>query len=191
MSKIITFFKNLESLDKNLFQLLTTNNVPDGTKLRIYLNENGVECKGSSMNYLVDALSNFLENSKTIQSPDVHQPSSPVHSNTTSPDATLIPEVNESKFEKQYSMSSFDPVSVQALSFEFEVLHGVYKAGKPDESRQKALEDAHVKCDQALEFILEIKNTTDDFSAIVGGVTYASDTPSLANALFELYLQLQ
>ena len=76
------------------------------------------------------------------------------------------------------------------MSFEFEVLQGVYKAGKPDESRQKALEDAHIKCDQALDWIIDIKNSTDDFSSVINVVTYASDTPSLANSLFEVYLSL-
>lgn len=177
MSKITSFFTNLESQNKNLFDKITTKRVPDGTKLRIYLNENNVECRGSSMMFLVEALSTFLLNGK---------PDSPPHSPLAQPQH----EQEECKEEKVYSVSCFDPVAVQALSFEFEVLHGVYKAGKPDESRQKALDDAHVKCDQALEFIVEVKNTSDDFSAVIGGVTYAADTPSLANALFELYLQL-
>jgi hypothetical protein len=89
-----------------------------------------------------------------------------------------------------FSRKDFDPASVQSLSFEFEVLHGVYKIGRPDDSRQKALEDAHIKCDQALDWIVEIKNTTEDFASVIGGITYAADTPSLANSLFELYLQL-
>jgi hypothetical protein len=173
MSKITSFFTTLESQDKHLFEKITTNRVPDGTKLRSYLNENNVESKGSSMMFLVEALSTFL-----------------LHGRPDSPPHSPVAQQHEEKEEKVYSVSCFDPIAVQALSFEFEVLHGVYKAGKPDESRQKALEDAHVKCDQALEFIVEVKNTSDDFSAIIGGVTYAADTPSLANALFELYLQL-
>jgi hypothetical protein len=94
------------------------------------------------------------------------------------------------KITKKYTVKDCDTDAVQALSFEFEVLQGVYKAGKPDESRQKALEDAHIKCDQALDWIIDIKNTTDDFCSVINVVTYASDTPSLANALFEVYLSL-
>jgi hypothetical protein len=215
MEKIQSFFKTLENDHLDLFTTITTQNRPDGQKLRVFLNEKGIDCKGSTMFAMVQALSFYLENleksenlenSKNLKNENetvhetVHTSHTTVSTNNESKQYSFSKEFKEelkqcesiqpTHIKKKYTVKDCDIDAVQALSFEFEVLQGVYKAGKPDESRQKALEDAHIKCDQALDWIIDIKNSTDDFSSVINVVTYASDTPSLANALFEVYLSL-
>ena len=188
MESVRSFFRDLSVRNNTLFQSLTTEGEPDSQKLRTFLIHNKIACKGSNMFSLVQALSDSLDLA-------IKQDSSVTTSNVVKPEIDDLKEeiISTSKDETKrriFSRKDFDPASVQSLSFEFEVLHGVYKVGRPDESRQKALEDAHIKCDQALDWIVEIKNTTEDFASVIGGITYAADTPSLANSLFELYLQL-
>jgi hypothetical protein len=204
MEAILSFFRELKESNNELFSKVTSDGEPDSQKLRMYLNENSIDCKGSNMFSLVRAFSESLKTNtntnttnpekqekKEKQEQEQKHEQKELHEQKEELEKE-IHEQNEQKEElkKRFSKLNFDPVSVQSLSFEFEVLHGVFKAGRPDESRQTALEDAHIKCDQALDWIIEIKNSTDDFAAVIGGVTYAADTPSLANALFELYLQL-
>ena len=204
MEAILSFFRELKESNNELFSKVTSDGEPDSQKLRMYLNENSIDCKGSNMFSLVRAFSESLKTNtntnttnpekqekKEKQEQEQKHEQKELHEQKEELEKE-VHEQNEQKEElkKRFSKLNFDPVSVQSLSFEFEVLHGVFKAGRPDESRQTALEDAHIKCDQALDWIIEIKNSTDDFSAVIGGVTYAADTPSLANALFELYLQL-
>jgi hypothetical protein len=212
MEKIQSFFKTLENDHLDLFTSITTQNRPDGQKLRVFLNERGIDCKGSTMSAMVQALSFYLENLENVEKIEnlenenetvhetVHTSDTTVSTNNESNQYSFSNEFKEelkqcesiksTNIKKKYTVKDCDADAVQALSFEFEVLQGVYKAGKPDESRQKALEDAHIKCDQALDWIIDIKNSTDDFSSVINVVTYASDTPSLANALFEVYLSL-
>jgi predicted nuclease with TOPRIM domain len=203
MEAILSFFRELKESNNEVFSKVTSDGAPDSQKLRMYLNENSIDCKGSNMFSLVRAFSESLKTNtntnttnpeKKEKKEKQEQEQKELHEQKEELEKE-VHEKNEQKeqkeeLKKRFSKLNFDPVSVQSLSFEFEVLHGVFKAGRPDESRQTALEDAHIKCDQALDWIIEIKNSTDDFAAVIGGVTYAADTPSLANALFELYLQL-
>ena len=199
MEAILSFFRDLKTSNNELFCQVTSNGEPDSQKLRMYLNENNIVCKGSNMFSLVRAFSESLKQpSKTNEKGEDKdkeqeqdkQKEKEKENKQEQKEKEEEEKEEEQESKKRYSKTDFDPVSVPALSFEFEVLHGVFKAGRPDESRQTALEDAHIKCDQALDWIIEIKNSSDDFAAVIGGVTYAADTPSLANALFELYLQL-
>jgi hypothetical protein len=210
METIQTFFKNLENDNLDLFNCITTQSRPDGQKLRVFLNEQGIDCKGSTMSSMVQGLSVYLENLRKTKETLVkdtnvqknkkntisEEPKNDVsfQNETYSFSNTFKDELKQCEstknIKKKYTLKDCNKDAVQALSFEFEVLQGVYKAGKPDESRQKALEDAHIKCDQALDWIIDIKNTTDEFSSVLDVVTYSSDTPSLANALFEVYLSL-
>jgi len=188
MEAILSFFRELKTSNNDLFCQVTSNEEPDSQKLRIYLNENNIDCKGSNMFSLVRAFSDSLIVESILPKKEKDRMEKKEEENKEHLQGDY--KLDQEQEKKRYSKTDFDPISVQALSFEFEVLHGVFKAGRPDESRQNALEDAHIKCDQALDWIIEIKNSTDDFAAVIGGVTYAADTPSLANALFELYLQL-
>jgi len=195
MESVLSFFRDLSFKNNELFQSLTTEGEPDSQKLRTYLIKNKIECKGSNMFFLVQALSDSLLLATNVTTTPTTKQDSSVTTLDVKPEVENLKEeiVSTLKDETKrmiFSRKDFDPASVQSLSFEFEVLHGVYKIGRPDDSRQKALEDAHIKCDQALDWIVEIKNTTEDFASVIGGITYAADTPSLANSLFELYLQL-
>jgi len=195
MEAILSFFRELKESNNELFSKVTSDGEPDSQKLRMYLNENSIECKGSNMFSLVRAFSESLKTNTNTTNPEKQEKQEKKEKKEKEELEKELHEPNKQneqkeELKKRFSKLNFDPVSVQSLSFEFEVLHGVFKAGRPDESRQTALEDAHIKCDQALDWIIEIKNSTDDFAAVIGGVTYAADTPSLANALFELYLQL-
>jgi hypothetical protein len=195
MEAILLFFRELKASNNELFCQVTSNGEPDSQKLRMYLNENNIDCKGSNMFSLVRAFSESFKQSRTNEKQNQEKEKEKEKEQENKQEQKEQEqeekeEEQEQELKKRYLKTDFDPISVQALSFEFEVLHGVFKAGRPDESRQNALEDAHIKCDQALDWIIEIKNSTDDFAAVIGGVTYAADTPSLANALFELYLQL-
>jgi hypothetical protein len=195
MESVLSFFRDLSVKNNELFQSLTTEGEPDSQKLRTYLIKNKIECKGSNMFFLVQALSDSLLLATNVTTTPTTKQDSLVTTLDVKPEVENLKEeiVSTLKDETKrmiFSRKDFDPASVQSLSFEFEVLHGVYKIGRPDDSRQKALEDAHIKCDQALDWIVEIKNTTEDFASVIGGITYAADTPSLANSLFELYLQL-
>jgi len=193
MEAILSFFRELKESNNELFSKVTSDGEPDSQKLRMYLNENSIDCKGSNMFSLVRAFSESFKQSRTNEKQNQEKEKEKEKEQENKQEQKEQEEKEEEQdqeLKKRYLKTDFDPISVQALSFEFEVLHGVFKAGRPDESRQTALEDAHIKCDQALDWIIEIKNSTDDFAAVIGGVTYAADTPSLANALFELYLQL-
>ena len=174
MDVIVSYYKKLSEDKADVYERITTNGQPDSQKLRVFLNENNVECRGSNMKSLVSALDTFLNKKNQQTEPVQHI---------------------ESKFEntietKIYVLSDFDKESLLNLSYEYEVLYGAYTAGKPDDARQRALEDAHIRCDQTLSWILEVKNSGGDFDKIVKGVQYASDIPPLANALFELFITL-
>jgi hypothetical protein len=199
MESILSFFRDLSVKNNELFKSVTTGGEPDSQKLRTFLIKNKIDCKGSNMFFLAKALSDSLVSDisevnassglgKESRAPETEKEVALKNEEVESP--ALACTKNEETIKRVFSTRDFDPATVQLLSFEFEVLHGVYKVGRPDESRQKALEDAHIKCDQALDWIVEIKNTTDNFASVIGGITYAADTPSLANSLFELYLQL-
>lgn len=212
MEFVNSFFKSLSFTHLELYKKITTNGLPDSQKLRIFLKENEIQCKGSTMVSMVQTLSDTLlttndSSTENILNTRLEIKNEPQLETQINNEKELIEFSKEFKedfnqFEDQekesktlntknkFTVKDCNPEAVQSLSFEFEVLHGVYKANKPDESRQKALEDAHIKCDQALDWIVDIKNTTDDFSSVIKVVTYASDTPSLANALFEVYLSL-
>jgi len=202
MESILSFFRDLSVKNNELFKSVTTGGEPDSQKLRTFLIKNKIDCKGSNMFFLAKALSDSLVSDVVASSQKeycaLEKEEEMVESNALTNEKeeevvespALACTKKEETIKRVFSTKDFDPATVQSLSFEFEVLHGVYKVGRPDESRQKALEDAHIKCDQALDWIVEIKNTTDNFASVIGGITYAADTPSLANSLFELYLQL-
>ena len=219
MQDVHNFFLKLKSENALLYDLLTTNGQPDSQKLRSYLIEHNIASTGSTMVSLVRALSS-KELSKlqgavqgaavqgavqgaavqgAVQgagNEQINTQKNPINDNTKSLlDDTIInkkstPTETDKEKKTRYTIKSFTPDSIQCLSLEFEILQGVFKAGRADVDRMRALEDAHVKCDQALDWIVEVKNTSDDFSAILSGVQYAADTPSLANALYNLYLEL-
>jgi gas vesicle protein len=197
MESILSFFRDLSEKNNELFTSVTTGGEPDSQKLRTFLIKNKIDCKGSNMFSLAKALSDSLTDTSKVASGEheekvvASRESEVIESRECEKEKERESYAHkEESIKKVFSTKDFDPATVQSLSFEFEVLHGVYKVGRPDESRQKALEDAHIKCDQALDWIVEIKNTTDNFASVIGGITYAADTPSLANSLFELYLQL-
>jgi ribosomal protein L12E/L44/L45/RPP1/RPP2 len=219
MQDVHNFFLKLKSENALVYDLLTTNGQPDSQKLRSYLIEHNIASTGSTMVSLVRALSS-KELSKlqgavqgaavqgavqgaavqgAVQgagNEQINTQKNPINDNTKSLlDDTIInkkstPTETDKEKKTRYTIKSFTPDSIQCLSLEFEILQGVFKAGRADVDRMRALEDAHVKCDQALDWIVEVKNTSDDFSAILSGVQYAADTPSLANALYNLYLEL-
>jgi len=206
MESILSFFRDLSVKNNELFKSVTTGGEPDSQKLRTFLIKNKIDCKGSNMFFLAKALSDSLVSDVVASSQkeycalkkeevlekEEEMVQSRALTNEKEEEVVESPALakKEETIKRVFSTKDFDPATVQSLSFEFEVLHGVYKVGRPDESRQKALEDAHIKCDQALDWIVEIKNSTDNFASVIGGITYAADTPSLANSLFELYLQL-
>jgi hypothetical protein len=92
--------------------------------------------------------------------------------------------------KKKFSTKDLSEESIFAVQFEYEVLHGAYKSNKTDEARARALEDAHVRCMQTLEYVVEIKNSSDIFDDILRGVNYAKDNEALANALFACFIEL-
>lgn len=146
----------------------------------------GAKLQGSTLQSAVQGAGN--EKSSTQKNLTNDNTKSLLDDTTINKKSTPTETDNEKK--TRYTIKSFTPDSIQCLSLEFEILQGVFKAGRADVDRMRALEDAHVKCDQALDWIVEVKNTSDDFSAILSGVQYAADTPSLANALYNLYLEL-
>jgi hypothetical protein len=193
MQDVHNFFLKLKSENAHVYDLLTTNGQPDSQKLRSYLIENNIATTGSTMVSLVKALSSKelskLQGAK-LQGAEVkgaklqgagNEQQISTQNNPTNVNTALLPDdmmINkkstqtetENEKKTRYTIKSFTPDSVQCLSLEFEILQGVFKAGRADVDRMRALEDAHVKCDQALDWIVEVKNTSDDFKAILNGV---------------------
>jgi hypothetical protein len=130
MEAILSFFRELKESNNELFSKVTSDGEPDSQKLRMYLNENSIDCKGSNMFSLVRA---FSESLKTNTNTNTTNPEKKEKKEKQEQEQKELHEQKEElekeehekneqkeqkeELKKRFSKLNFDPVSVQSLSF--------------------------------------------------------------------------